>query len=244
MYVHVCTHAYMSMYAFVRVYIYIHCTPSYTFAYIFILSIFCFWFDTIFFCLGVVWSSLNADYLCVPWRWTKSRNSIRLDGVQRCIYTYVIFTYIYIYVYMLAPPPGEPTFWCCLHCKMWERFRDLHWLAKKGCVDVARCQFSKHISDTGRWWSWSDVGSCFRICMKRSVTSCFERDLVNTRSLGRVYAIEKEFDSEGVVRRGKVFSKRKWLKRESLVEKTGFVKGKSYIKQKAYGLKGTRFIIQ
>ena len=33
----------------------------------------------------------------------------------------------YIYIYMLAPPPHEPTFLCCLHCKRLESFRDFAW---------------------------------------------------------------------------------------------------------------------
>ncbi len=165
------------------------------------------------------------------------------------LYSMYIEIYYNIYIYIYAPPPLEPTFLCCLHCKFWERFRDLHGLAKKWCVDVARCQFSNMFQTlvdndhevmseafSGNAWKgpcqvFFSAGSGVKKGWVLSKGGVWEEFIWWNKGLIKK---EESYQEKSVLK------KRKWLKRESLIEKRhDFFKGR-VISKEPCSLKRTR----
>ena len=99
-------------------------------------------------------------------RWRLSCITLDLSGfLQSNVYIYIVRIYIYIYTRIYVLPPGTYLY------MQFENVSEICIGWQKSGVRMWCSGNFEHVSDIGRWWSWSDVGG-FGRCMKRSVPSC------------------------------------------------------------------------
>ena len=113
-------------------------------------------------------------------------------------------------VFMLAPPRNPP--FCVIYIAKCENVSEICIGWQKVMCGCRAVPIFEHVSDIRRWWSWSDVGSFFRRCMKRSVPSCFERG----SEIKKGETCQKEGFGKSLCHWKRIGLRRSCLKREGL----------------------------